>query len=134
MKAQALVVQKITPGIPSSWAASRLKFMMPSETTQVTGGEFGEELSFERRPLKGCKQCFLMDWQRDGICWAATLASAGGRPSGIILKRKVGRPLRELGPWDLSRRLWINSVLTKVIWKPLKWRSLASFSIGFMWP
>jgi hypothetical protein len=34
----------------------------------------------------------------------------------------------------LSKRLWLYSVLTKVMWKPLKWSSFASFSIGFMWP
>ena len=61
-------------------------------------------------------------------------SSDGGRPSEMVLNWKEGRSSRELGPRDLTRRLWLNSVLTKVICKPLKQRSFANFSIGFMWP
>lgn len=94
--------------------------MMQSETMQVTGGTLEEEvlLSLDRRSLKGDKQFFLVESQRDGTCWVES-ASEGGSPSGIVSNRKVGRPLRESGPLDFMRRRWLNSVLTKVIWKPL---------------
>ena len=52
----------------------------------------------------------------------------------MISKWKSGNPLRELGPLDLSKRLWLSSECTKVTWKPLWWRSFASSSIGVMWP
>lgn len=115
MKPQALVVQKITSGRPSSWAASRVKFMIPSATMHVTGGEFGEELSFAIRSLKGARQVFLVDLHSDGMCCVGIFASVGGRPSGIVSNLKEGRPSREFGPRDFSRHLWMNSVLTKVI-------------------
>lgn len=116
MKPQALVVQKITSGTPSSAAASRVKLMTPSETMQETGGTLDEEVSFSfrRRFLKGVKQCFFVDSHRDGMSWVAS-ASDSGRPSGIVANRKEGRPSRELGPRDFRRRLWLNSELTKVI-------------------
>lgn len=81
---------------------------------QVTGGEFDEELSSERRLQKGAKKLFLMEPHRAGMSWV-TLASVGGRPSGIDLNLNEGRPSRELGPRDLSKRSWLYSVLTKVI-------------------
>jgi hypothetical protein len=34
----------------------------------------------------------------------------------------------------LSKRLWLYSELTKVMWKPLWWSSFATLSIGVMWP
>ena len=80
----------------------------------VTGGESGKELSSERRLLKGAKKFFLTEPHRAGMSWV-TLASVGGRPSGIDLNLNVGRPSRELGPRDLSKRSWLYSVLTKVI-------------------
>ncbi|KAK7857952.1 hypothetical protein CFP56_015252 [Quercus suber] len=53
MNPHALVVQKRTLGTPSSAAASRVKLMTPSETMQVTGGTWEEEVSFsfKRRPF-----------------------------------------------------------------------------------
>ncbi|KAK7857947.1 hypothetical protein CFP56_015254 [Quercus suber] len=44
MNPHALVVQKRTSGMPSLAAASRVKLMTPSETMQVTGGTWEEEL------------------------------------------------------------------------------------------
>ncbi|MFS8006421.1 hypothetical protein Hanom_Chr14g01248991 [Helianthus anomalus] len=52
----------------------------------------------------------------------------------MVSKRKEGRPHMTLEPSDLRRRWWLNSVLTKVIRKPLEWRILASFSIGLICP
>lgn len=85
MKPEALGVQKRSTGIPSSWPASRVKLMTPSDTMQVTGGILfsEEELSFERSSLKGAKQFFFMDSHKDGMCWVE-FASVGGRPSGIV--------------------------------------------------
>ena len=116
MNPHALVVQKRTSGMPSSAAASRVKLMAPSETMQVTGGTLDEavSLSFERRLLNGAKQCFVVDSHRDGMSRVAS-TSESGRPSEMVSNRKEGRPSRELGPRDLRRRLWLNSVLTKVI-------------------
>ncbi|KAF2291566.1 hypothetical protein GH714_025681 [Hevea brasiliensis] len=100
--------------MPSSCAASRVKLMTPSETMQVTGGTFDEEvsLSLERRSLKGAKQVFLVDWHKV-VCpgWhQCRLEEAIGDGA----KLKEGRPSRESGPRDLRRRLWLYSVLTKV--------------------
>lgn len=139
MKPQALIVQKSTIGTPSSFAALTVNDMFPSETTQLTGGTWTELLllSLESRFRNGSKQFFLVDSQRDGMSCVASAfwsGSLGGRPSGIDSKRKSGKPSREFGPRDLSRRLRLYSVWTKVMWKPLWWRSLANFSIGFMWP
>jgi hypothetical protein len=115
MNPHALVVQKITSGMLISAAASRVKVMQPSEIMQVTGGTLDEavSLSFERRLVKGAKQCFVVDSHRDGGSWVAS-TSESGRPSGMVSNRKEGRPSRELGPRDLRRRLWLNSVLTNV--------------------
>jgi hypothetical protein len=115
MNPHALAVQKRTLGMPSSAAASRVKVKPPSETMQVTGGTLDEavSLSFERRFVKGARQFFLVDMHRDGMSWVAS-TSESGRPSGMVSNRKEGRPSRELGPRDLRRRLWLNSVLTKV--------------------
>ncbi|KAI9201547.1 hypothetical protein LWI28_025148 [Acer negundo] len=83
---------------------------------QVTGGTLDKDvvLSLERSCRNGAKQVFLVDSRRDGTTCVA-LASDGGRPSGIVSKRKVGVPLRESGPWDLSKRLWLYSVFTKAL-------------------
>jgi hypothetical protein len=115
MNPQVLAVQKRTSGMPSSTAASRVKLMTQSETMQVTGGTLDEavSLSFERRFVKGAKQFFLVETHRDAMSWVAS-TSESGRPSGMVSNRKEGRPSRELGPRDLRRRLWLNSVLTKV--------------------
>ena len=71
MNPHALVVQKRTSGMPSSAAASRVKLMTPSETMQVTGGTWDEEVSFsfKRRFLKGAKQFFCVEAHRDDMCW-----------------------------------------------------------------
>lgn len=120
MKPHALVVQKRTSGTPSSCAASSVKLMTPSETMQVTGGTVpGEQFSLVRRSLKGAKQFFLVEEQREGMFCVVSTFDVGGRPSGIVSNLNELRPLREWGPPDFSRRLWLNSVFTKVMWKPL---------------
>ncbi|KAF7842632.1 hypothetical protein G2W53_004930 [Senna tora] len=83
------------------------------------------------RLKKGRKQCLLVESQRAGILCVASML-VRGRPSGMVSNRKPEEPLRAVGPLDLSRRLWLNSEFTKVMWKPLPWRSLASFRNGFM--
>lgn len=71
MKPQALIVQKRTSGRPSSWAASTVKLMTPSDTMQLTGGIFGEEFSLERRSLKYGRHFVLVDSHRDGMSCVA---------------------------------------------------------------
>ena len=118
MNPQALVVQKRTLGIPSSWDASRVKLMTPSETMAVIGGIFLEQLSLEIRLLNGAKQFFIVDAHREGMSWVASSTFVvGGRPSGIVSNLKEWRALGESGvvPQDLRRRFWLNSVFTKVI-------------------
>ena len=63
-----------------------------------------------------------------GSCVASALDA--GRPSGMVAKRKPGRPATAAAPRDRTRRRWLYSVLTKVMWKPLQWSALASFTIG----
>jgi hypothetical protein len=78
-------------------------------------------------------QWCLVAWLRAaGSCVAS--ASDGGRPSGMAAKRNPGRPATAAAPRERTRRRWLYSVLTKVTWKPRLWRTLASFSIGVMWP
>jgi len=132
MKAQALWVQKSMLGSPNCWEALIVKDMTPSEKMQVTGGAW-EWLSFEIRLQNGIKQCFLVESQRAGMLWVESMLE-GGRPSGMVSNWKFGKPMRALGPLDLTRRWWLKSVLTKVMWKPLLWRSFASLRNGFMWP
>ncbi|CAL5356873.1 unnamed protein product [Camellia sinensis] len=103
-------------GTPNSSAASRVKLMLASETIHVTGGTSGDDdgwLSLEIKLEKGTKQFLEVESQREGMSWVES-ASQGGRPSGMVLKRKSGKPSRELGPLDLRRRLWLYSVLTKI--------------------
>ncbi|PON94066.1 hypothetical protein TorRG33x02_101050 [Trema orientale] len=115
MKEQALAVQKKTLGMPSSSDTSRVNDMMTSETMQVTGGKTAP-LSFCTRWRKGTRQFLAVESQRERATWVASApASEGGRPSGIVSKRKEGRPCKELWLRDLRRRPWLNSVLTKVM-------------------
>ncbi|PON47387.1 hypothetical protein PanWU01x14_244710 [Parasponia andersonii] len=119
MKEPALAVQKRTLGMPSSSDTSRVNDMRASENMQVTGGKTtssyeAASLSFWTRWRKGARQFLAVESQREGTSWVAS-ASEGGRPSGIVSKRKEGKPCKELWPRDLRRRLWLNSVLTKVM-------------------
>ncbi|PON43456.1 hypothetical protein PanWU01x14_273950 [Parasponia andersonii] len=119
MKEQALAVQKKTLGMPSSSDTSRVNDMTTSETMQVTGGKTASSseaapLSFWTRWRKGTGQFLAVESQRERATWVAS-ASEGGRPSGIVSKRKEGRPCKELWLRDLRRRPWLNSVLTKVM-------------------
>nr|GMC50573.1 hypothetical protein PanWU01x14_244710 [Ipomoea batatas] len=115
-KPEALTGQNRTSGMPSSSAASRVKLITPSATMHDTGGtlDAAVSLSRARRPLKGHKQVVAVDAQREAISWVAS-ASEGGRPSGMVSNRNDGRPRRDSGPLDLSRRRWLNSVFTKVM-------------------
>ncbi|KAJ4965151.1 hypothetical protein NE237_017000 [Protea cynaroides] len=62
--------------------------------------------------------------------YAIASARDGGSPSGIVSNWKSGKPLREPGPLELRSRPWLNSVLSKVMWMPLWWRSFANLSMG----
>ncbi|GLT26070.1 hypothetical protein SLA2020_011570 [Shorea laevis] len=108
--------------------------MIPTETIRETRGQPSVELSLARRFRNGTKQFLLVDSQKAGTsCWPSI--SGGGRPSGMVSNWKCGKLSRATAPVEyLSRRPWLNAVLTKVMWKPLKWRSLASFIVGFTWP
>uniref|UniRef100_A0A7C9CQQ6 Uncharacterized protein n=1 Tax=Opuntia streptacantha TaxID=393608 RepID=A0A7C9CQQ6_OPUST len=117
-------------GTPNSPAASTVKDMVVSDTMQLTGGP-PERLRRRRRSRKGPRQLSSMERERDRMSWVAS-ASVMGRPSGMVSKRKEGRPSSAVGPWVRRRRLRLNSVWTKVMWKPRAWRILASFSVGFM--
>ena len=86
-KPQPLGAQKSTHGIPNLSAASRVKDKQPSETIEVTGGTFEDEvsLSLEMRLQSGNRQVFMVDLTREGMSWL-TSASDSGRPSGMVLK------------------------------------------------
>ncbi len=78
---------------------------------QVTGGL----LRFVRRSENGDNMFFAMESQRERKHWVA-LGSEGGRPSGMVWNRKSGNPSKESpAPMDLMKRLWLNSVFTKVM-------------------
>ena len=64
-----------------------MKDKQPSETIEVTGGTFEDEvsLSLEIRLQSGNRQVFMVDLTREGMSWL-TSASDGGRPSGMVLK------------------------------------------------
>uniref|UniRef100_A0A7C9CQG2 Uncharacterized protein n=1 Tax=Opuntia streptacantha TaxID=393608 RepID=A0A7C9CQG2_OPUST len=119
-------------GTPNSPAASTVKDMVVSDTMQLTGGTSPPALlRRQRSSLKGCSEWRSVETQSSGMSCVAS-ASTGGRPSVMVSNRKEGRPSRAAGPRDRRRRLWLYSLLTKVMWKPLEWRILASLSMGFM--
>lgn len=91
-------------------------------------------LSLKRSFLKGSRDVSEVDLHKEGMSWVASRFSGGGRPSGMVSNLKELWWLRVAEPCDLRKRWWLNSVLTKVIWKPLEWRILANFSMGLMWP
>jgi hypothetical protein len=116
-----------------SFAASRQKLMTSSPTMQVTGGDSVEALWSARRRLRWGRQVALVKRQRDGTSCVAS-ASDGGRPSGMVAKRNPSMPPSAAAPRERRRRRWLNSELTNVMWKPLQWRILASFSMGVTCP
>ncbi|KVI07930.1 hypothetical protein Ccrd_013716 [Cynara cardunculus var. scolymus] len=116
----------------NSLAASRVNTITRSATMQVTGEQ--DLFSLLIRLLNGPKQVSSIDLVRDETSWVASRFCGNERPSGMVSKRKDGRPQRASGPRDRRSRWWLNSVLTKVIMKPLEWRILASLSIGLIWP
>lgn len=134
MKPQALVEQKKTFGMPISPVAARVKLVKESEITQLTRGapELGSFRAV-KSCLNGVGQCSLVETQREGMSWFMSVLE-GGRPSGMVAKRKSEVPSRAEGPPFLRMRWWLNSVLTKVMKKPLKWRTLARCNMAFMWP
>ena len=135
MRLQAEAVQNCTCGIPNASAASTAKqLVVASETTQVTGGHPSRgALSLSKSSLNGAEQFCLTEAQSGGMSCVASW-SDGGRPSGMASKEKPGRPLANSAPPDRIKRRWLNSVLTKVMWKPLECRSLANCMVGLTWP
>ncbi|KAM0018516.1 hypothetical protein Hdeb2414_s0026g00674911 [Helianthus debilis subsp. tardiflorus] len=131
-RAPAPPVENINSGIPTSLAASSVKPMSKSDTIQVTGEKVTLNLAI--RLLKGCKQFSCVDLHISYTFWVTSVFSGGVRPSGMASNRNVGTLLRASKPCDLTRRRWVNSVLTKVMRKPLEWRILASFIIGLRCP
>jgi hypothetical protein len=100
----------------NSSAAFMPKLMAPSEITQVTGGTSEDEFNFVRSSLNGAKQFVLVESHKDGTSCVASKSDGGkGKPSGMVSNRKSGRPSTESGPLDRINRLWLNSVLTKVM-------------------
>lgn len=133
----ALAGWKRRIGSESSSAASIVKVMAQSETRQVTGGTsqaVAEWLSLERRSRNGGSNFSLIDSQRETTWWVASRLSSllGGTPSRMLSKQK--KSSRALRPLDLSKSLWLCSVWTKVMWKPLRWSSFASLNNGLIWP
>ena len=133
MKPHAEAVQSWNPGMPNSLAAFMAKLITPSEIMHVTGGTSEDEPILANRSLNGGKQFFRVESQSDGISCDASRSDCGS-PSGMVSNRKSGKPLTAFGPRDRSKRLWLYSVLTKVMWKPLVCRSLVNCSIGVTWP
>ena len=132
-KLQAVIVKNITIGIPSSQVMVMVNGMKLSEIMQVTGGMFEVALlSFERRSENGAKKFCKMETQREVMSWV-TLRLDGGRLSRMVSNRKSDKPSKKMGPLDFRKCWWLNSVLTKIMWKPLWWRSFENFSIAFMW-
>jgi hypothetical protein len=83
MKANALVVQKVTQGIPISLDPYRT--CSTSEMTQDAGGSRPET-----RLLKCGTKASMVDSRAPMSCGAS--ASDGGRPSGTAAKRNPGTP------------------------------------------
>jgi hypothetical protein len=133
MRPQAEEVQNWTSRIPKSFAALRPKLIIPSETMQVTGGTSNVELSLSTSSLNGARQFFLTESHRAGTSWVAS-RSDGGNPSGIVSNWKSGKPFMWSGPLDQTSRMWLNSVLTKVMRKPLECSSLANRIMGVTCP
>uniref|UniRef100_M8B5P2 Uncharacterized protein n=1 Tax=Aegilops tauschii TaxID=37682 RepID=M8B5P2_AEGTA len=52
----------------------------------------------------------------------------------MVAKRTPAAPAMAAAPRVRTRRAWLYSELTKVTWKPRAWSSLATLSMGAMWP
>ncbi|BAS88545.1 Os04g0314201 [Oryza sativa Japonica Group] len=111
--------------------------MRPSATRQVTGGDpDAGSLSLDSSARRWPRQFVMVDWHSAGMSCVASSCSPdiAGSPSGMAAKTKPGTPSSAAAPREARRRRWLNSVLTRVTWKPRAWSSLARCSVGVMSP
>jgi len=86
--AQADIVKAMATGTPNCSTARMVNAIKQSETMQVTGRTFEDAFSLARTSYKGVKKLLMMDLQREGTSWLASI-SEGGRPSGMVSKLKL---------------------------------------------
>ncbi|TVU00597.1 hypothetical protein EJB05_53960, partial [Eragrostis curvula] len=96
---------------------------MASTMRQVTGGAPVVVVAGEES-----EEVMLKKQSAETICVAS--ASNCGRPSGMEANRKPATPSSTAVSPECSKRRWLCSVLTKVMWKPCGCSSLASYGYG----
>jgi len=133
IKPQAEAVQNCCSATFNSLATFPANPISPSYIIEVTKGTSSELLSFFTSSFRGSKQCLLVASHSAAMLCVASF-SDGGNPSGMVSNWKPGCPLTKSSPRDLTKRLWLNSVFTKVMWKPEQRRSLLSCMKGITWP
>ncbi|MQM07446.1 hypothetical protein Taro_040286, partial [Colocasia esculenta] len=129
MKPQALVVQNSTLGTPNAQLIS-------PPTTQVMGGNPGDRPNRAISSRKWTTKSLLRETAKS-LMYCMPSRPDRGRPSGIASTRKPStpaKPSKGSGAPELSRRWLLYWVMTKLMRNPLEWRSLARWSMGFMWP